>query len=390
MRFRTRHTRLPTFVAAALVATACSDAAGPSNQTSNVPRFGTPSLSVTTTSTTGITLVRTANTLGGNGQNLLIKGFNFGNPHHGDAIVATFYWSGSATIDSVADVITTNPYQPVGNKFTLVQQVNAAGWTMATYLATNVQNFADPNIDPGGGDIYAVGAYMSAPVTAGGVTLSAWSGVSAVTAQAIGARRSASGAASGSTLTGPGSIPIGAGAVAYAVTMSGTLAGRDSPFGFTQLYGGADDFLVVDEAYALQSATGSVDPQWFWGFPDSPPSTWLATVIAINPPARLAFSVQPSRTLPLTTIQPAVQVTLRDVAGNPVTSYNGPVTIAIGHNGGLLMPGTLSGTLTVNAVNGVATFSNLSINQPGNGYTLVVDAANVFGAESAPFNIGAL
>jgi hypothetical protein len=56
----------------------------------------------------------------------------------------------------------------------------------------------------------------------------------------------------------------------------------------------------------------------------------------------------------------------------------------------LLLPGTLSGTLTVNAVNGVATFSNLSIDQVGNGYTLVVTAANVVNAESATFSIGAL
>jgi len=72
-----------------------------------------------------------------------------------------------------------------------------------------------------------------------------------------------------------------------------------------------------------------------------------------------------------------------------VSSYNGPVTIGIGHNGGTLLPGTLSGTLTVNAVNGVATFSNLSIDQPGS-YTLAVTAANVFDAESATFTIGAL
>jgi hypothetical protein len=43
----------------------------------------------------------------------------------------------------------------------------------------------------------------------------------------------------------------------------------------------------------------------------------------------------------------------------------------------------------VTAVNGVATFSDLSIDQPGNGYTLVVSASSAFGAESIPFNIGA-
>jgi hypothetical protein len=41
-------------------------------------------------------------------------------------------------------------------------------------------------------------------------------------------------------------------------------------------------------------------------------------------------------------------------------------------------------------VNGVATFSDLSIDQPGNGYTLVASVPNMFTGESAPFNIGAL
>ena len=79
-----------------------------------------------------------------------------------------------------------------------------------------------------------------------------------------------------------------------------------------------------------------------------------------------------------------------DAFGNRNTSYTGQVTIAIGHNGGLLAPGTLSGTKTVTVVNGVATFSDLSIDQLGNGYTLVVSGPTVTGSESAPFNIGAM
>jgi hypothetical protein len=89
------------------------------------------------------------------------------------------------------------------------------------------------------------------------------------------------------------------------------------------------------------------------------------------------------------TIQPSVQVAIVDALGNRVTSFNGQVTIAIGHNGGTVFPGTLSGTRTVNAVNGVATFADLSIDQLGTGYTLVASVPNVFTAESSPFNIGA-
>ena len=292
-------------------------------------------------------------------------------------------------IDSVADVLTTAPvYTPVGNHYTLVESATANGYSMATYVATNVQNFPDPNTDQG--QVLAVAAYLSQPVTDGGVTMSAWTGVNVVTANALGAHRSASGSASGGSLVGPGSIPIGAGALAYGVTVSNALAGRDPPSGFTRIDAGSDAFMVDEGDYAVQAAIGTVDPHWFWAFPDSPASTWLTSVIALNPPLHLVFTVQPSTTLPLLTIQPAIQVTATDAGGNRVTSFNGAVTIALGKNGGLVAPGSLSGTKTVTAVNGVAVFSDLSIDQPGNGYTLVVSVPNVFGAESAPFNIGAL
>jgi hypothetical protein len=107
-----------------------------------------------------------------------------------------------------------------------------------------------------------------------------------------------------------------------------------------------------------------------------------------GPATQLVFTVQPSNTLPLTIIQPAVKVTALDAQGSIATSFTGSVTIAIGRNGGLLLPGTLSGTKTVKAVNGVATFSDLSIDQIGDGYTLKVSASGVTGAESRSFNIG--
>ena len=60
-----------------------------------------------------------------------------------------------------------------------------------------------------------------------------------------------------------------------------------------------------------------------------------------------------------------------------------PVTLALGNDPGL---GTLGGTVTVNAVHGVATFNNLSIDQPGVGYTLTASSPGLTGDTSNSFN----
>lgn len=321
---------------------------------------------------------------------LFRKGFNSTNPHNGDAIVATIFWRGTGpnVVDSVVDVMTIAGFPRVGNKYRLVDFVSSGGISMATYVATNVQGFPDAYNSPAQDSILALEADLS-QVVSGGILISAWSGVDAVTTQPVGSHSSAAGSASVFTTADPGTVPIGAGALAYAVTLSNALVGADAPTGFTTLAVQSNTgFSMVDESnYLVSSSIGSVDPHWFWYF--NQPSTWLASVLTLNPPPHLGYAVQPTTTLPLTTI-PAVQVAVVDALGNRVTSYNGPVTIAIGHNGGIVVPGALSGTKTVNAVNGVATFSDLSIDQPGNGYTLIASVPNMFTGESAPFNIGAL
>src|SRR6185436_2622413 len=80
----------------------------------------------------------------------------------------------------------------------------------------------------------------------------------------------------------------------------------------------------------------------------------------------------------------AVQVTVQDAFNNTVTSSSASITVAIGTNPG---GGTLSGTLTVAAVSGVASFSNLSVDKVGTGYTLTSTAAALTGATSAAFNV---
>jgi len=380
MSTRTTGASVLTALAIALVAADCSDGVGPRGQ---VPRFASAAAGAA-----GVALDQFDGTLGESGT-LLIKGFNPTNPHRGDAIIATFFWPGSTNIiDSVTDVLTTNPFSSVGNTYTLVDYVTAGGISMATYVATNVQNFPDAWGGQLGDSILAVRANLSQPVSDGGVLISAYSGVNVIAAQALGAHLSAWGSDSAPATADPGTIPVGVGALTYGVTRSNGFVGLSGPGAFHDILTMSDTSpMKADGEYLVSASAGTVDPQWTWYF--NAPSTWLATVLALNPPLHLVFTVQPTTTLPLMTIQPAVQVTATDAFGNAVTSFSGPVTIAIGHNSGLLLPGTLSGTKTVTAVNGVATFADLSIDQPGNAYTLTVTASNMTGAESAAFNIGA-
>src|SRR5690349_16037954 len=208
------------------VALGCSESTSSTNRS-----LGKPRLDVTWNSTNG--------TLGATG-NLIIKGFDGGNPRQGDAIIATFVWLGSTDIiDSVTDVETTTPFTPIGNTFHRVEYVTSGGISMATYVATNVKAVTD-------GFVHAVRADLSQSVTDGGVILSSWHGVYPTYGQAQGAHVSATGSGSTPTAAAPGSIPVSPGAFVYGVTLSNALVGMDRPSGFVNLGTGSDASMVVD------------------------------------------------------------------------------------------------------------------------------------------------
>jgi hypothetical protein len=370
-------------LAVALIGIACQDAAGPSPHPTQL------SAAVAAPAGSGITLDQFSSTLNDAtvwpaGGMHIGKGFLPTNPRLGDAIVATFFWRGTTnTITTVGDHLCDVNSTPVGNVYHFVDYVTAGGYSMAIYVATNVQGI--PQGSPPSDSLLCVHALFSDSISEGGVMLSAYQGVGSVATEAMGAHRAAVGSGSSVTVADPGAIPVGAGALAYAVTMSDGVAGTDAPVGFTNITDVSDSAIKADGEYAVPTAVGTVDPQWNWYF--SAPHAWLAGVLALNPPPHLVFTVQPKTTLPLMTI-PAIRVTVTNALGSADSSFIGSVTIAIGHNGGTLMPGTLSGTKTVAVVNGVATFGDLSIDQLGNGYTLVVTANGTTGTESAPFDIG--
>jgi alpha-tubulin suppressor-like RCC1 family protein len=102
-----------------------------------------------------------------------------------------------------------------------------------------------------------------------------------------------------------------------------------------------------------------------------------------GPASKLVFTAQPGSAISGSML-PTIKVTVLDAVDNPVTTAPSSITVAIGTNPG---SGTLSGTTTVTPVNGVATFSDLSINNPGTGYTLTATATNLTGGTSVVFTI---
>src|SRR5207253_1157889 len=91
----------------------------------------------------------------------------------------------------------------------------------------------------------------------------------------------------------------------------------------------------------------------------------------------------PTRRSSVLSAIPLVQVAALDSAGHSVTTFTGPITVSLGANprGDPLAP------QTVNAVNGLATFSNLRIDKAASGYSLVATASGLPNVTSTTFTI---
>jgi uncharacterized repeat protein (TIGR03806 family) len=101
---------------------------------------------------------------------------------------------------------------------------------------------------------------------------------------------------------------------------------------------------------------------------------------------KLAFVQQPTTTQAGTVIAPALTVAVEDSTGTTVAGATNAVTISITTNPS---SGTLGGTLTVNAVNGIATFSTLTISRAGTGYVLGAASSGLTASNSAAFTVTA-
>src|SRR5438094_532490 len=86
-------------------------------------------------------------------------------------------------------------------------------------------------------------------------------------------------------------------------------------------------------------------------------------------------------------IRPPVVVAAFDAFGNPGADFTAAVRIALDRDASLLRSAKLGGTTTQAAQGGLARFSDLTIDQVGNGYTLRATADKLSDATSTAFNV---
>ncbi len=126
--------------------------------------------------------------------------------------------------------------------------------------------------------------------------------------------------------------------------------------------------LLVPGLAGYQSSSAPTTPV---GSPTAPGSTQLV-VTSQAPPSLIAGT-------PF-----SLTVTVEDTTGSAISSFNGPLIIAL-----VSAPheAALGGTLLVNAVNGTATFSNLSLISAGSGYTLAVAGGGMAPVFATPISV---
>ncbi len=81
-----------------------------------------------------------------------------------------------------------------------------------------------------------------------------------------------------------------------------------------------------------------------------------------------------------------IKVSAEDAAGQADSDFNGSETIAVANNAG---NSTLSGTATVNAINGLADFPGLSLDRAGSNYTLQATGTQLYAGTTNPFDVTA-
>jgi hypothetical protein len=159
----------------------------------------------------------------------------------------------------------------------------------------------------------------------------------------------------------------------------------------------AADGGTVGAATVVTGADGLASTTWRLGGTAGPqsltasvagltgsPVTFAATARSVDP-VRLSFTQQPpAASVAGAALAPSIVVTAFDAAGDVAKTFAGSVTLALGE--GAPAGSALFGTRTATAVEGVATFSDLSLRVPG-AYTLAASSGSLAGAISGATSV---
>ncbi len=157
----------------------------------------------------------------------------------------------------------------------------------------------------------------------------------------------------------------GGGTLAGTTTV--TASGGEAAFPGLSIDKAGSGYTLIASAAGLTSATSA------------------AFDVVAGTATRLAFKTEPSDSEVGLALSPSPQVGIYDDLGNIVTGASDLVTVQL--TGG---PGTLTGTTTVSADNGVATFSDLEVSLAGSSYQLTATCVGLTTISSQTFAVTAL
>lgn len=148
------------------------------------------------------------------------------------------------------------------------------------------------------------------------------------------------------------------------------------PHSLTDTDGMASVLLTLSDSAQDNTILASVDGA------SSSVSTTLTVAGTAGTAGKLAFSALASD---ITQYAPfSLQVLAEDANGNVDSTFNGKIALSLSENP---VSATLSGTTTVTAVNGVASFKNLAIDKAGGGLQLAAAAVGLTPASTSPFTV---
>ncbi len=174
----------------------------------------------------------------------------------------------------------------------------------------------------------------------------------------------------GNIVTGNNSsvtLSVGTGSGSFAAGSTTSVAASNGIATFTNLV------LNTSGTYTLQASDGSLTA-----------ATSANLTVSPGAAAMLAFQTGPISAVAGVTLSPAVTVAVEDQFGNLVTSSTSTVTLSVANGPNGLAAGS---SVSMAAVNGIATFSNLILNIAG---TYILNAADgtLTSARSANVSIG--